>query len=67
MRFSNGSPIVDVQTFSLITHFSHTTKLDSFLPYQLVEADLFVCMPALGDRAKVGFESTDNLYAYIMF
>jgi len=27
---------------------------DSFLSYQLVQANLLVCMPALGDRLKVG-------------
>ena len=42
--------------------------LHSFLSYQLVEADLLVCMPALGDRIKVGFDEIDKtLRAYIIF
>ena len=35
-------------------------KLDSFRSYQLVEADLLVCMPARGDRIKVGFAEIDK-------
>ena len=35
-------------------------KSDSFLLYQLVEADLLVCMPALGDGIKVGFDEIDK-------
>ena len=30
--------------------------MDSFFSYQLVEADLLVCMPAPGDRIKVRFD-----------
>ena len=41
-------------------------KLHSFLSYELVEADLLKCMPALGDRIKVGFDEIDKtLRAYI--
>ena len=45
--FSNGS--ID-KSFNVPTN-----KLDSFLPHQLVEAYLEVCMPALGDRIKIIF------------
>ena len=35
-------------------------NIDSFFSYQLVEADLFVGMPALGDRMKVRFDEIDK-------
>ena len=64
MRFSNGSTRVGFQTVLLITpSFFLQKKLDSFLSYQLVEADLLVCMPALGDRIKVGFDEIDKSLA----
>ena len=38
-----------------------------FLSYELVEADLLVCMPALGDRIKVRFDEINKtLRAYII-
>ena len=47
---------------------SNYKKKDSFRSYQLVEADLLVCMPALGDRIKVGFDEIDKtLRTYIIF
>ena len=58
-RFSNG--FVD-------NIFCYKNKLDSFRSYQLVDADLLVCMPAPGDRVKVGFDEFDKtLCAYIIF
>ena len=51
-----------------LNHFCYKNKLDSFRSYQLVEADLLVCMPAPGDRIKVGFDEMDKtLCAYIVF
>ena len=51
-----------------LNHFWYKNKLDSFRSYQLVEADLLVCMPAPGDRIKSRF---DDIYktvcAYIIF
>ena len=61
MQFSNGSTQVSFQTVLSTTHkCSYERTLDSFLSYQLVEADLLVCMPALGDRIKVGFDEIDK-------
>ena len=59
MRFSNGSTRVGVQTIVSITQ-TCSYKKESFLSYQLVEADLLVCMPALGDRIKGGFHEFDK-------
>ena len=60
-RFSNG--FVDNSTNVLIHK-----QIDSFLSYQLVEADLLKCMPALGDRIQVRFDEIDKtLRAYIIF
>ena len=42
--------------------------MNSVLSYQLVKADLVVCMPALGGRSKSGFdEIAKTLRAYIIF
>ena len=61
MLFSNGSLRYVFKRFcAYLNTFSYNEKLDSFLPYQLVEADLLVCIPALGDRIKVGFYGIDN-------
>ena len=69
LRFSNGSTRVGFQTVLWIAQsFSYENKLDSFLSYLLVEADLLLCMPALGDRMKVAFDEIDKtLRAYIIF
>ena len=69
MRFSNGSTRVGFQTVLSITQQMFLQKqFDSFLSYQLVEADLLVCMPALGDRIKVRFDEINKtLRAYIIF
>ena len=57
MRFSNKSKRAGFRTVLSITQqFSYKKKLESFRSYQLVEADLLVCMPAPGDRIKVRFE-----------
>ena len=37
------------------------TELDSLLSYQVVEEDLLVCMPAVGDCIKAGFYEIDNM------
>ena len=68
-RFSKGSTRVCCQTALSITQTNLIQrKLDSFQSYQLVEADLFVCMPAPGDRIKVGFHEIDTiLCAEILF
>ena len=58
-RFSNG--VVDNSIYF------YAKKLDSFLSYQLVKADLLVRMPALGHRIKMGFDEIDKpLRAYII-
>ena len=60
-RFSTG--VVDNSIIVLTKK-----KLDSFLSYQLVEADLLVCMSARGDRIKMRFNESDKtLRAYIDF
>ena len=61
MPFSNRSKRAGFQTVLSITQlFSYTNKFDSFLSFQLVEADLLVCIPAPGDRMKVGFDEIDK-------
>ena len=40
-------------------------QLNSFLSYQLVKADLMVCMPALGDRIKVEIDEIDKTFGDI--
>ena len=68
MRFSNSVTRVGFQTVLSITQEMFLyKKLDSFLSYQLVEADLLKCKPALGDRIKVRFyENEKTLCAYII-
>ena len=51
--FSNG--FVDDSIDSLTKN-----ELDSFRSYQVVEAFFLVCMPAPGDRIKVGFDELDK-------
>ena len=41
------------------------TQLNSFLSYQLVEADLLKCMPALGDRIIVRFHEIEKTLYHI--
>ena len=69
MRLSNSSTKVSVQTvLSIILYFFLCKQLDSITSYQLVNADLLVCMPALGDRIKVRFDEIDKtLRAYVIF
>ena len=66
MLFANTR--TSFQTVLLITQsFLLKNKLDSFRSYQLVEADRLVCMPAPGDRTKVGFDEIDKtLHAYMI-
>ena len=45
-------------------HFRYKNKLDSFRSYQLVEADLLVCMLALGDSIKVEFDEIGKTFLY---
>ena len=53
---------------SITQYFFLLKKIDSFRSYQLVEADLLVCMPAPGDRIKAGFDEIDKtLCAEIIF
>ena len=67
MLFSNGSPRVGFQMVLSITQTNPLTHIDPFLLCQLVVTDLSVCMPALGDRIKGGFDEIDEtLCAYIM-
>ena len=50
-RFSNG----------FVDNLIHVlTKKKSFRSYLLVEADLLACMPAPGDRIKLGFDEIDK-------
>ena len=53
MWFSNGCTRVGFQTVLSVTQCSYKDNLDSFLSYQLVEADLLACIPALGDLMKL--------------
>ena len=66
MWFSNGSPRVGFQTVLSITQWFFS--YDAFLSYQLIEADLMVCMSALDDRIKMEFdEAYETLHAYTIF
>ena len=69
MRFHKGSKRVGFKNNCVDNSINLVVKkLDSFLSYQLVKADLLVCMTALGDRIKVGFGETDEtLHAFVLF
>ena len=69
MRFPNGSTRVGFLTVLSITEYiCFKNELDLFFPYQLDEAGLLLCMPALGDRIRVDFDEVDNaLRAYMIF